>query len=437
MGDQICRKVAWRLLPLLVTCYFLSFLDRVNVSFASLTMNADLGFSATVYGWGAGIFFIGYIIFEVPSNLLMKRFGARIWITRIMVTWGITSACMAMISGPTSFYVLRFLLGFAEAGFFPGIVYFLSQWFPAVWRARIMGGFLMALPLSTMLGGPVSTLILGMDHMGLEGWQWLFILEGVPSVLLGIVVFMALPDRPADARWLAEDEKRWLTDTLAAEAAAAEHVAQGTVRQALTSARVWALSFIYLGIVVGLYGFTFWAPQITKGLGEMSLFQVGLISVVPNLLAAGVLLAWGRRSDRTGERIHHLALPALVGGLLFAASGLLIGQPVLSFVLFCAGFLASFASFPVFWTLPMAVLSGSAAAAGIALINSVGNIGGFLGPYIMGYVRDRTGDYGLGTIVVGGFVMSAGVLTLLLARYSPETNRALRQAALAAPAATH
>jgi ACS family tartrate transporter-like MFS transporter len=437
MGDRICRKVAWRLLPLLVFCYFLSFLDRVNVSYASLTMNADLGFSATVYGWGAGIFFIGYVLFEVPSNLLMRRFGARVWITRIMVTWGVISAGMSLVHGPFSFYAARFLLGFAEAGFFPAIIYFLSQWFPARWRARIMGGFFVALPLSSVLGAPMSSAILGMDHAGLAGWQWLFILEGVPTVLMGIVVFLALPDRPEQARWLSAEEKTWLTGTLAAEADAAAGTAHGSVASALLSGKVWTLAFIYLGIVVGLYGFTFWVPQITKGLGRLSVADAILITAVPNLMAAAVLLLWGKRSDSAGERVLHMALPALAGGALFAASGWTGGQPLASYLLFCAGFLASFAAFPVFWTMPMAVLSGGAAAAGIALINSVGNLGGFLGPIIIGEVKDRTGDYGMGIVAVGAFVAMAGVLALLLARFSPGTRAALRQAALDTPAPTH
>ncbi|MGE0668778.1 MAG: MFS transporter [Sphingomonadales bacterium] len=432
MGDRICRKVAWRLLPLLVVCYFLSFLDRVNISFASLTMNADLGLSAAAYGLGAGIFFIGYLLFEVPSNILLRRFGPRIWIARIMISWGIISACMATVQGETSFYVLRFLLGFAEAGFFPGIVYYLSIWFPAAWRARIIGSFLIALPLSSILGAPVSAIFLGMDHLGLSGWQWLFIMEGVPTVVMGVVVLFALPNRPDEAPWLDPDEKAWLNGKLAEEDQAAAATSHASIASALTVPKVWMMAFIYLGIVVGLYGFTFWVPQITKGLGGLSTTQAILITVVPNLLAAGALVAWGRRSDVTGERIRSLAFPALVGGLLFAVAGRVADRPLLSYVLFCAGFLASFAAFPVFWTVPMAVLRGSAAAAGIALINSVGNLGGFLGPYMIGAVKDRTGDYGMGIAAVGAFVMLSGILTLLLARYSPETERALKQASMSA-----
>lgn len=437
MGDRICRKVAWRLLPLLVVCYFLSFLDRVNISYAALSMNADLGLSASAYGLGAGIFFIGYLLFEVPSNILLKRFGPRVWIARIMISWGIISACMALVTGETSFYVLRFLLGFAEAGFFPGIVYYLSVWFPAAWRARIIGSFLIALPLSSILGAPVSTIFMGMDHLGLAGWQWLFIIEGLPTVLMGFVVLMALPNRPDDAPWLADEEKTWLNGKLAEEDQAATETSHTSIAQALTVPKIWVMAFIYMGIVVGLYGFTFWVPQITKSLGGISTAQAILITVVPNLLAAGVLVVWGRRSDMSGERIRNLAWPALIGGALFAASGQLAARPLLSYVLFCAGFLAAFAAFPVFWTVPMAVLRGSAAAAGIALINSVGNLGGFLGPYMIGEVKDRTGDYGMGIVAVGAFVALSGVLTLLLARFSPETGKALRQAALAGSAPLH
>ncbi len=433
MGDRICRKVAWRLLPLLVVCYFLSFLDRVNISYAALTMNADLGLSAAAYGLGAGIFFIGYLVFEVPSNILLRRFGPRVWIARIMISWGIISACMALVQGETSFYVLRFLLGFAEAGFFPGIVYYLSVWFPAAWRARIIGSFLIALPLSSILGAPVSAMFLGMDHAGLSGWQWLFVMEGVPTVLMGVVVLLVLPNRPGEAKWLAEDEKTWLRAKLAEAEAAAAATSHGSIAQALTVPKVWVLSLIYMGIVVGLYGFTFWVPQITKGLGDLGTTEAIMITVVPNLLAAAVLIVWGRRSDVSGERIRNLAWPALVGGILFAVSGRVADRPLLSYVLFCAGFLAAFAAFPVFWTVPMAVLRGPAAAAGIALINSVGNLGGFLGPYMIGAVKDRTGDYGMGIVAVGAFVMLSGILTLLLGRMSPETGRALKQAALAGP----
>jgi ACS family tartrate transporter-like MFS transporter len=331
---------------------------------------------------------------------------------------------MSLVESATSFYILRFLLGFAEAGFFPGIIFYLSQWFPAAWRARIVGGFLVALPLSSVLGAPLSSVLLGMDHFGLAGWQWLFILEGVPTVLVGVVVFLVLPDRPDDAAWLRPDEKQWLNSTLAAEQEGA--AGHGSIRHALTSGRVWVLSFIYLGIVVGLYGFTFWIPQITKALGGLSDVEAILITAVPNGLAAAILILWGRRSDRVGERFLHLALPALVGGALFVAAGVATGSPLLSYGLLCAGFLASFAAFPVFWTLPMAILGGAGAAAGIALINSIGNLGGFLGPVIIGEVKDMTGSYGAGLAVVGGFVAMAGILTLVLARVTggwAETRR--------------
>ncbi|MBI1182061.1 MAG: MFS transporter [Alphaproteobacteria bacterium] len=423
MERQVCRKIAFRLLPFLVICYFLSFLDRVNVSYAELTMSVDLGFSASVYGWGAGIFFVGYALFEVPSNILLHRFGARRWIARIMISWGIISACLSLVDSAFSFYALRFLLGFAEAGFFPGIIYYLSRWFPAAWRARIVGSFMIALPLSSVLGAPVSSVILGVDHFGLAGWQWLFILEGVPTVLMGVVVLLVLPDGPGDASWLKSDERQWLQETLATEEAAADH---GSIEEALFSGRVWALCFVYLAIVVGLYGFTFWIPQITKGLGGLSNAEAILITVLPNALAAAVLVIWGRRSDDSGERVGHLAWPALLGGALFAAAGATSDRPLVSYVLLCSGFLASFAAFPVFWTLPMAILGGSGAAAGIALINSIGNLGGFLGPVIIGEVKDLTGSYGAGLAVVGGFVAMAGVLTLALARITSSWKSEIR-----------
>ena len=419
LADRVCRKAGWRLLPFLALLYFAAFLDRVNIGFAALTMNADLGFSAQVYGIGAGIFFLGYVLFEVPSNMMLQRHGARRWIARIMVTWGILSAAMALVTGPASFYALRLLLGIAEAGFFPGIVFYLSNWFPASYRARIMGVFLMALPLSTVLGAPVSTALLDLEALGLAGWQWLFILEGVPSVLLGLVVLAILPDGPADAKWLKPEEKRWLLTALAEERALTAHARGSSLRDVLTSGRVWVLGLIYCGLVVGLYGFTFWLPTITEELGGLSHKQVGLVSAVPNAFAVIGMLLWGRHSDRTNERVRHLAWPALVGGICFAASGYLTDMPLLVYIAFCFGFVATFIVFPVFWTLPMALLSGPAAAAGIALINSMGAFGGFVGPTVMGMVKNATGSFSLSLWALGVSVALAGLLTLVLARSSP------------------
>lgn len=419
MGDRVFRKAGWRLGPFLALLFFAAFLDRVNIGIAKLTMNADLGFSEAVYGTAAGIFFLGYVLFEVPSNMMLERYGARRWIARIMVTWGILSAAMALVSGSTSFYVLRCLLGVAEAGFFPGIVFYLSNWFPAAYRARIMGAFLTALPLSSVFGAPVSAALLDLNALGLKGWQWLFVLEGVPSILLGFVVLAVLPDRPEDAHWLEPDERRWLLNALAEEHAGTAHAGIASLRAVLASGRVWLLGLVYGCLVVGLYGFTFWLPTVTEELGGLSHKQVGWIAAVPNALAVAIMLWWGRHSDRANERVWHVALPALTGGLCFAVSGYLQNAPLLVYFAFCLAFLATLMVFPIFWTLPTAILSGPGAAAGIAIINSMGAVGGFFGPSIMGWVKTATGSFSLSLWVLGASVAAAGVLTVLVGRTLP------------------
>ena len=406
-------KVSARLVPFLVICYFVAYLDRVNVSFAALTMNRDLGLSASQYGFGAGVFFLAYFIFEVPSNLLLERFGARKWIARIMFTWGVISGAMAFVGGPISFYVLRVLLGVAEAGFFPGIIFSLTLWFPAVYRARIVGYFMAAIPLSTVFGAPVSGLLLGLDGMlGLKGWQWLFIIEAVPSLILAGFVLFYLTDRPADARWLLPEERAWLVRRLDAEHAQRTTRHNFSVGQALVNPKVLALSLVYFGAVATNYGLSFFLPQIVKAFGLTNV-QTGLVSALPYVVGLASIVWWGHRSDRKRERRFHAAFPLAV-----AASGIALStvfdNPVLKMLALSVAGFGIFGSLPVFWTLPTAFLSGAAAAGGIALINSIGNLAGFAGPYAMGAIKDWTGSYtgGLLCLSAVGFLAMALVLIM-------------------------
>jgi ACS family tartrate transporter-like MFS transporter len=404
-------KVSARLVPFLIVCFFVAYLDRVNVSFAALTMNKDLGLSASAFGFGAGIFVLAYFLFEVPSNLLLERVGARKWIARIMFTWGLVSGGMAFIGGETSFYVLRVLLGIAEAGFFPGIIFYLTLWFPAVYRARIVGYFMAAIPLSTVIGAPASGLLLGLDgFMGMKGWQWLFILEAVPALILSVIVLFFLTDRPADATWLESEERAWLVARLELERKQREMARRYTVAQALLNPKVLALSLVYFGAVSTNYGLSFFLPQIVKAFG-MSNFQAGLVAALPYVVGLVSIVLWGRRSDRKLERRFHLAFPLFVASAGIAISTALDDPTMKMVALSVAGF-GIFGCLPVFWTFPAAFLSGAAAAGGIALINSIGNLAGFAGPYAMGRIKDVTGSYtgGLLSLSAVGFIAMIIVL---------------------------
>lgn len=416
-ADQIesaSAKVRRRLLPFLIVCYFVSYLDRVNIGFAALTMNADLGLGPEAFGFIAGIFFLGYCIAEVPSNVLLARFGARIWIARIMITWGLVSMATAFAQGATSLAVLRFLLGVAEAGFFPGIIYYLTRWVPAAERGRTVSSFMVAVPVSALIGAPLSGWILDATHLtgGLRGWQWLFILEAAPAVLLGFAALLVLKDKPEDAPWLTRDEAQALSATIAAEddARAAAHGL--SLKGALTSPRVLALSLVYFGIVAGLYSLTFWTPQIVKAFG-ISNTWTGLVSAVPFLAGALVMSAWGRHSDKTGERVWHVALPAFVGAAGLMA-GTFVSTPAFALAALVVAAIGIFAALPTFWTLPTALLSGTAAAAAIALINSIGNIGGFAGPYAVGWLKAAGFTTGGAVAAISALMAMAGVLVLIL-----------------------
>lgn len=404
----VVAKAAKRLIPYMALLYFVSFLDRVNVGFAALTMNADIGLSASAYGFGAGIFFIGYFLFEVPSNLILKRVGARIWIARIMVTWGILSIATAFVTGPTSFWIVRFLLGVAEAGFFPGMIYYLTNWFPSAMRGRVIGGFLIAVPLSSAIGAPLSTSLLDITIFDLQGWQALFILEGLPAIVLGVSVLFMLPNRPSLAKWLTTEEQVSLEALIERDKGQSQH---SSLRAGLINIHVWRFALIYFGLVVGLYGFSFWSPQIIKEFGGLSNLQVGFVSMAPYALAAFAMHWWGRKSDETDNRILYLALPAFLGGVAFFVSTF-SGNPVFILLSLTFGAIGIYAALPVFWTLPTAMLRGTAAAGGIALINAIGNLGGYAGPVIVGYLKDKTGSYDSGMIALAVAMILAGVLAL-------------------------
>ena len=415
-------KVTKRLVPFLIICYFIAYLDRVNVGFAALTMNQDLGLSQTAFGFGAGIFFLAYFVFEVPSNLMLERFGARKWIARIMVSWGILSGLMAFIpeiaksigiGNENAFYLIRVLLGAAEAGFFPGIIFYLTLWFPAEYRARIVGYFMAAIPLSTVIGAPISGLLLSMHGAaGLAGWQWLFILEAVPALILAVVVFFYLTDRPADATWLTPEERNWLAERLTLERNQREAVQEFTVAQVLVNPKVIALSLVYFGAVATNYGLGFFLPQIVKSFG-LTTFTTTLVAAIPYVVGTIAMVWWGRRSDHVGERRWHTAIPLFIAAAGIAASTVL-DDPTLKMIAFSVAGFGIFACLPVFWTLPTAFLSGAAAAAGIAVVNSIGNLAGFAGPFAMGWIKDHTGSYAGGLLLLAGLgIVAMGIVLSL------------------------
>ena len=418
LESSTIAKVTWRLIPSLLLLYVVAWLDRVNVGFAALQMNDDLGFSAAVYGFGAGVFFLGYALFEVPSNLVLARVGARRWIARIMVTWGVLAVGMMWVRSPTSFYVLRFLLGVAEAGFLPGIIYYLSHWYPAAQRARAVSMFMVAIPLSIVVGGPVAGLLLGMNGvLGLKGWQWLFLLEGVPAVVGGVLVWLFLPDGPAQARWLTLKQRTWLDRSITAEQTTATARHGVGLMQALVHPTVWQLALIMFACQTGSYGLSLWIPQIVKGLSGLDNLQVGLVSAIPYIGAAIGMVWIGMNSDRTGERFLHIAIPCFIAALGFAASAFLL-SPVPGMIALTIAAIGDLGSRGPFWSLPGRFLASSASAGGIALINTVGSLGGFVGPYAVGLVKDATGSFTGGMLLLAVLMLGGAIATLRL-RSSP------------------
>ena len=413
-----------RLIPFLFLLYVVAYLDRVNIGFAALDMNRDLGFSATVYGLGSGIFFVSYTLLEVPSNLVLARVGARAWIGRIMLTWGLVSVGMAFVRDATTFYLLRFLLGAAEAGFFPGIIYYLTQWFPARERAHAIALFMTGTAIAGVIGGPISSGLLVFDGaFGLRGWQWLFIVEGIPAILLAPIVWKRLDTRPADATWLSPPERAWLVATLEAEA----RDTPGTthhLRAALTSLRLWRLAAIYFCLVLAFYGVSFWLPQILQSLGQQPSSVVALISSLPYVVAAVGMVFIGRSSDRSGERRRHVAIPALIGAAGFVAAATVPTSVALSLGALSVAAFGIWGALGPFWALPTAFLRGTAAAGGVALVNAVGNIGGFVGPTLVGYARDTTGSFAAGLWVLAAGLAVGAALTLTLPDETKTAGRA-------------
>jgi MFS transporter, ACS family, tartrate transporter len=416
------RKVTWRLIPFLFVLYVIAWLDRVNVGFAGLQMNTDLGFSSTVFGFGSGIFFLGYCLFEIPSNIILERVGARIWISRIMVTWGLISAGLMFVRTPAAFYLLRFLLGVAEAGFFPGVIYYLSLWYPTAHRARAIAAFMTAVPVTGLIGGPLSGALLELNGLhGLAGWQWLFLLEGLPAVILGTSVLFYLKDRPETTHWLTPAERDWLVGTLAAERKAC--VLKPNIHVALTDITVWKLGIIFLLVAAGFYGYSFWAPLIIKSLTGLSNFEVGLVlSAISAVTILGMLLN-SYHSDHTRERVVHIAVPLFVMAVGLVGCALL-RQPVLAIIALALVPLGHCASYGPFWSMPTQFLTGPAAAAGIALVTMIANVGGFAGPALIGVLKTRTGTHADAFLLLGGLAVIA---TLLALRIGPAQARSSEQ----------
>ena len=406
----VVRKLTWRLVPFLFLLYIVAYLDRINVGFAALQMRQQLSLTDAVYGLGAGMFFAGYFFFQVPSNLALQRVGARRWIALLMMLWGVISASMIMVRGPRSFYLLRFLLGAAEAGFFPGVILYLKNWFPAKARARTVARFMTAGPLSGVLGGPLSGALLGLHLSGrLAGWQWMFLLEGIPAVALGGLALKYLVDRPEDARWLLPQERVWLVETLRQERSVVAR--EGGAFAALRSGRIWMLAMVYFGVNTVSYGVSLWLPTLIRSLSGVSNFAIGVLSAIPYVAAAIAMVAVGLHSDHTGERRWHTAVPAFAGALALtgAAYSTSIGPAILAI---SVAVLGVFSMAGPFWAMPTSLLSGTAAAAGIAFINSVGNLGGFVGPYVIGVVRTSTGQFKGGLLLVSAALAASGAIVL-------------------------
>jgi ACS family tartrate transporter-like MFS transporter len=417
---ETMSRVSWRLMPFLLAAYVICYIDRVNVGFASLQMNKAVGIDPKTYGLGAGIFFIGYFILEVPSNLALERFGASKWIARIMLTWGLVSGACALIGGPNSFLVLRFLLGAAEAGFFPGVILYLTYWFPAVYRAKIVGIFMVAIPLAGMIGSPISGALLGMDGvLNLGGWQWIFLLEAIPAVLLGIVAFFWLTDKPKDAHWLTREQQAWLTATLTTERERAPRIPHMSVWKVMTNKYVLIMALVYAGAAGASTSLAYWMPQLVKPFG-LTNFETGLVNAIPFAIAAVWMVLWGRNSDRTGERVWHNALPlawmvvAMI--LTFWSHSLWTIIPLLTLV--AAG---TYASKGPFWALSSEWLGVGAAAAGLAQINALGNLASFFFNYMIGWIKDETGSYAAALMPIAIVATIGTICVVVVGRGQPRT----------------
>ena len=431
LGRVTLTKVSRRLIPFLALLFFVNYLDRVNIGFAGPNgMNAELGLTATTFGFASGVFFFGYLLLEIPSNIALHRFGGRRWLARIMVTWGIVSTAIAFVPNAATLVALRFLLGVAEAGFFPGIILFLTFWFPAEQRSRAVSLFMVSVPASTAIGATLSALVIDWGHgfFGLAGWRIMFLVEGLPAIALAFACWFYLTDRPAQAHWLDADERQWLETTLADERAAAQAGQHWPLRKALSHPRILALAFVYFGIVYGLYAVGFFLPTIIAGFqqqygSQLSIIGRGLVTAIPYTVAAIVMVPWARHADRTGERVWHVAIPAIAGGISIPAA-LYMANPYLAMVAITVTTCSIMCAMPVFWALPSTFLTGAAAAGGIALINSLGNISGFGGPYVTGWLTDLTGSGKAALWVVGAFSLAAAAVVLRLGSAPAATRSA-------------
>jgi D-galactonate transporter len=410
---SVYRKVTWRLVPFLMLCYVVAYLDRVNVGFAKLQMLSDLKFSDTVFGLGAGMFFIGYFLFEVPSNILLHKVGARVWIARIMITWALISGAFMFVSTPLTFYIMRFLLGLAEAGFFPGIILYLTYWFPAQRRARMVCTFMTAIPLAGLIGGPLSGWIMERfaGVRGYAGWQWLFVLEALPAIILGIAVLLYLDDGIRSAKWLNENEKRVLEANIDKESQA--KVAHPSLRSLFADARVYLMALIYFCCVMGQYGLTFWLPTLIKTAGITGVLRIGMFTAIPYAVAVATMLYLGYSSDKHGERRWHLVIPLLLGAVGLVGSALAgTTNTEIAIVFLSIAAAGVLSSAPLFWSLPTAFLQGVAAAAGIAAINSVGNLAGFVSPFLIGAIKDLTQSTDIALYMLAGVLMVGAVIVM-------------------------
>jgi MFS transporter, ACS family, tartrate transporter len=410
---RIFRKIAWRMLPVLAMAYVFNSLDRVNVGFAAITMNADIGLSATTFGYGSGMLFIGYCLFEVPSNLMLFRFGSRVWLSRIMISWGLISAATMFATGPYTYCIGRFLLGVAEAGFFPGAAYYLSQWFPPKHRATIFGWFTVAFPVAALIGSPLSAFLLGLHGVGgLAGWQWMFLVEGIPSVILGLILLFTLTETPAEAPWLTAEEKQIVTAAIKAEVREHEVI---DIWKSISDHRVVMLAIIEIGWLVGAYGISLWLPLILKA-QNLTTSQIGLLLIIPGAVGCVATIGWSRIADLSGRRLNHLSAMLLVAAVGTAAAGL-SSSFVVAFIGLTAAVATTHSTRAVFWVVPTRFLSGIALASGLAFINSVGTLGSFVGSSLMGWLKDVSGTYSLGLTVVASFLTVSGLLCLVLKRY--------------------
>jgi ACS family tartrate transporter-like MFS transporter len=418
VGASAMKKAIWRLGPFLGLLYLVAYMDRNNAGFAKLEMTAALQITEAVFGFAAGIFFIGYLLFEVPSNLLLERFGARKWIARIMISWGIVASLTAFVQDGTQFAIARFVLGIAEAGFFPGVLLYLTLWFPRQYRTQVLAVFVLSNPIANAVAAPLSGWMLELHGMwGLDGWQLVFLLQGIPAVLLAFVVFFWLPDRPQDARWLDSTEQRWINDTLAAETAATEQKhGRLRLREVFSNGRLWTLIVLFFGVVFGAYGLGMWLPTIVKSMGDFSNSTTGWLVALPNLCAALVMLPWERAARKQGNIPLQIGITLSITALSLIAAVAAQGTPILALVALCVGMSALFSTTPLFWSLPPMVLTGTAAAAGLAFINSVGNLAGFAGPYAIGWISETTGSAIWGLLLIAALTLLGATIAFVLSR---------------------